>query len=143
MPKLEHFSNRYELFYFCFYSIKRKAKKADRPTSLPARLGCRPGGGPKTPALGRPRLGSKAGAVAEATGLVLAQAEPRPGEQARHWPEPAGLVAGQAGAQAGLTERRRAAVAAGDRRWERKMGSGDTQKGRPAYPGNTREGWYG
>ena len=23
------------------------------------------------------------------------------------------------------------------------MGSGHTQKGRPAYPGNTREGWYG
>ena len=83
---LKHYSKRYDFFYLNFKSQKEK-HRVWQAGLRPARPGERPGTSPKGPAFGRPRLGSQAGAVAERSGLVPAQAvgeaRSRPGSQAR------------------------------------------------------------
>ena len=83
---LKHYSKRYEFFKLVL-KTKKENSLARQAGLKPARPGERPGTSPKGPAFGRPRLGSQAGAVAERSGLVPAQAvgeaRSRPGSQAR------------------------------------------------------------
>ena len=72
-----------------------------RQASLRAgQAGLKAGGQPEEdglwPAFGQPRLGARPGWCPRGPAFWPAQSEPRPGGQAGHWPEPAGLVAGQA-----------------------------------------------
>ena len=83
--------NYFKLNYFSVFTLRAGPQVG--PGRLAGRFGDR-GGRPQS----RPRPGCMPGTSPRGPALWLAEAE----SEAGHWPEQAGLVAGQAGGQAGV-----------------------------------------